>query len=65
MNKEPEYKDKNVYDLDSLVQYDQTYFFGCLKHKLKRLKFISFFSATISFYLPAVASIQFRKGFDS
>jgi len=36
MNKEPEYfqyKDKNVYDLDSLVQYDQAYFFGCLKHK--------------------------------
>jgi len=36
MNKEPEYfqyKNKNVYDLDSLVQYDQAYFYGCLKHK--------------------------------
>ena len=22
-----------MYDLDSLVQYDQAYFFGCLKHK--------------------------------
>ncbi len=36
MDKEPEYfqyKDKNMYDLDSLVQYDQAYFFGCLKHK--------------------------------
>ena len=33
---EPEhfkYNDKNVYDLDSLVQYDQAYFFGCLKRK--------------------------------
>jgi hypothetical protein len=33
---EPEYfqyKNKNVYDLDSLVQYDQAYFFGCLKRK--------------------------------
>jgi hypothetical protein len=33
---EPEYfqyKDKNVYDLDSLVQYDQPYFYGCLTRK--------------------------------
>ncbi|MGL5961854.1 MAG: hypothetical protein ACRCZ0_07860 [Cetobacterium sp.] len=27
------YNNKNVYDLDSLVQYDQAYFYGCLKHK--------------------------------
>ena len=27
------YNDKNVYDLDALVQYDQAYFFGCLKRK--------------------------------
>ena len=34
MDNEPKYiNDKNVYDLDSLVQYDQAYFFGCLKHK--------------------------------
>jgi len=36
MDNEPEYfkyNDRNVYDLNSLVQYDQAYFYGCLKHK--------------------------------
>jgi len=36
MDNEPEYfkyNDRNVYDLNSLVKYDQAYFYGCLKHK--------------------------------
>jgi len=36
MNKESEYfqyKNKNVYELDDLIKYDQLYFHGCLKYK--------------------------------
>ncbi|MGL5961729.1 MAG: hypothetical protein ACRCZ0_07235 [Cetobacterium sp.] len=36
MDKEPEYfqyKNKNVYDLEALIQYDQAYFYGCLRYK--------------------------------
>ena len=27
------FKDKNVYDLDSLIQYDPSFFLDCLKRK--------------------------------